>query len=100
MPSALRGRCRRNARFAVTDEVEGNSRSQLRRIVQPKGSTSSVPTGQLPLKGKPCRLGFVRANRPRDELIEKSTLPRAFFLARPAGFEPATYRFVAGHSIR
>ena len=24
----------------------------------------------------------------------------AVFLARPAGFEPATYRFVAGHSIR
>ena len=33
--------------------------------------------------------------------IEKSTcIRKCFFLARPRGFEPLTYRFVAGHSIR
>ena len=40
---------------------------------------------------------------------KKTRFYRAFFalylfridnMARPAGFEPATYRFVAGHSIR
>lgn len=35
-------------------------------------------------------------------LTRKNSTPNKvlFFLARPAGFEPATYRFVAGHSIR
>ena len=31
----------------------------------------------------------------------KKALPRqCFFSPRPIGFEPTTYRFVAGHSIR
>ena len=31
---------------------------------------------------------------------KQQVLRLAVFMARPAGFEPATYRFVAGHSIR
>ena len=31
--------------------------------------------------------------------LKKPRQRRGFFLARLAGFEPATYRFVAGHSI-
>ena len=40
----------------------------------------------------------------RQTSFKKATFVRwtkvAFLLAHPAGFEPATYRFVAGHSIR
>ena len=36
----------------------------------------------------------------RQSGIKKAPLDwGAFFMARPGGFEPSTYRFVAGHSI-
>ena len=39
-------------------------------------------------------------SRRKANITEKSQVERlGFFLARLAGFEPATYRFVAGHSI-
>ena len=40
-------------------------------------------------------------NQKMNDTKQKSALlrERIFVLARPAGFEPATYRFVAGHSI-
>ena len=31
---------------------------------------------------------------------KKDTIGVLFLMARPGGFEPSTYRFVAGHSIR
>ena len=36
----------------------------------------------------------------RQTSLKKAGQRPAFFLARPRGFEPLTYRFVAGHSIR
>ena len=38
---------------------------------------------------------------PKADFTEKALAWRkCFFMARPRGFEPLTYRFVAGHSIR
>ena len=43
----------------------------------------------------------VRDDMPPASQVDKKShsLSRMGFLARPAGFEPAAYRFVAGHSI-
>ena len=35
----------------------------------------------------------------QSEIKNAPTVVGAFFMARPGGFEPSTYRFVAGHSI-
>ena len=35
----------------------------------------------------------------KSEIKNAPTVVGAFFMARPGGFEPSTYRFVAGHSI-
>ena len=51
-----------------------------------------------------CAKSGVLTELRKRECYEKPSVKRkkkseAVFLARPAGFEPATYRFVAGHSI-
>ena len=40
-----------------------------------------------------------RLSPDKDEIKNTPTVVGVFFMARPGGFEPSTYRFVAGHSI-
>ena len=63
-------------------------------------------------KPKPFDFGYWQGredSNPRPTVLETGTLPTELYpciylfvweqVARHAGFEPATYRFVAGHSI-
>ena len=72
-------------------------------LVRPEGFEHSLTLAQ----GAALRLHWSLIHYgPRFELTpdvqvnKKTARWRSLCLARPEGFEPTTYRFVAGHSIR
>ena len=68
-------------------------------VVAAGHGTESAPQRD-PLKNE-TRIFALGCKKPRRSLgFLAIYLFRYIILARPTGFEPVTYRFVAGHSIR
>ena len=101
---------------SVNVECESSARGVCKAIIRTEQETKNTPTvvektraleGMLPAVAdssnaecEPSAPDVCKALIRTERGIKKApTVVGAFFMARPGGFEPSTYRFVAGHSI-